>query len=865
MPIDYFEEFKRQQRQPARPQAPTPAAPAAPQSRLAPITTTVGKVLDVLGRPGAATAGFISGINDGNALSRGWDNLRGARRDSFDTFLKEDVGMDDSWVRHGLGFAGDLVLDPLNLLPVGAVAKGIGKVADATGIAGAARRVAASPVAKALGSHFSTTAGLPSELAGARRLMDAERRYAPQRKIEELTERYGDLSRADRETVLEGLSAGAVRPQEIINPLTGEVTQDVAKREMLDARMVEQKRILDDYAAREQRAGLLPKDVTRKTPLEGMEGSEQWIAKSGYDPDYFPRDYSDVYDASGGVQLPRAGLSVKNPHARHATTESFGELKAKGGETDMARAALMREAGSDQRLIVTKFLEDTLKQYGVPVKNAPDGWRTLQIPAELPMAKRLAARAVPPEIAANLDAVVAGGKKATALGETFDKGMDLWRTFATVVRPGFHGTNFAGNMWNSYLGGLNPLTKGGAKAFQLAAKNWDEAPEAIGRYSGKEIADAMKRYGVVGSSFTRELGEKNFKGALTRALDAKQRGPLSLTEQVGAKLKSPLQTMRDIGGGVEDYSKRALFLDALQKGESLEDAALKVKKFLFDYGDITDTERTLRRAVPFYTWLRKNTPLQAEMLLKDPAKFAKVAHATNASENAANEHGEGVPAGERPDWVQRAGGVQLPWASSEGGANYYLPNLPFMDLNKFAVPGGSSVGNATADLLSGLGPAFKAPIELATNKSLFTRKPLYDDQQGLGDMQKAHPIWSTFLPDGAFPQGKGFGGERQAELPFWLNYATQQIPIAGSGAKLAGGVGDALTRMLGGQPLPDAMRSGDRPPLDILSYLSGLTVVPTTPAEERAALGQARKRASQRKSQERKHLPNTFWKDLNPL
>jgi hypothetical protein len=62
------------------------------------------------------------------------------------------------------------------------------------------------------------------------------------------------------------------------------------------------------------------------------------------------------------------------------------------------------------------------------------------------------------------------------------------------------------------------------------------------------------------------------------------------------------------------------------RGKSAEEAALSVKKYLFDYGDLTRFERVfVKRAMPFYTWTRKNIPLQLESLWKTPEKFAPIA------------------------------------------------------------------------------------------------------------------------------------------------------------------------------------------------------------------------------------------------
>ena len=63
---------------------------------------------------------------------------------------------------------------------------------------------------------------------------------------------------------------------------------------------------------------------------------------------------------------------------------------------------------------------------------------------------------------------------------------------------------------------------------------------------------------------------------------------------------------------------------------SYEDAAfdiasMKVKEALFDYTDISRFERNvMKRAMPFYTWTRKNIPAQLKVLVQNPQRAEKI-------------------------------------------------------------------------------------------------------------------------------------------------------------------------------------------------------------------------------------------------
>jgi hypothetical protein len=83
-----------------------------------------------------------------------------------------------------------------------------------------------------------------------------------------------------------------------------------------------------------------------------------------------------------------------------------------------------------------------------------------------------------------------------------------------------------------------------------------------------------------------------------------------------------------VGKGFEDNARMALYLAKRREGYNPVEAGKIVDKFLFDYGDLTFIEQNvLRRVLPFYTWTRKNIPLQLEQFVKNPGKFSNAATA----------------------------------------------------------------------------------------------------------------------------------------------------------------------------------------------------------------------------------------------
>ena len=95
------------------------------------------------------------------------------------------------------------------------------------------------------------------------------------------------------------------------------------------------------------------------------------------------------------------------------------------------------------------------------------------------------------------------------------------------------------------------------------------------------------------------------------------------------RLSSTLKKLKGQGRLTEDNIKDALrevrmafleadvslsvvtdFIERVKEGASYDDAAQDVYKVLFDYGDQSSLDTSIRKVIPFWTWTRKNVPLQ---------------------------------------------------------------------------------------------------------------------------------------------------------------------------------------------------------------------------------------------------------------
>jgi len=287
--------------------------------------------------------------------------------------------------------------------------------------------------------------------------------------------------------------------------------------------------------------------------------------------------------------------------------------------------------------------------------------------------------------------------------KTYDTVQNAWKLSVTSLWPSFHARNAVSNVWLGWLGG-NKSPKSYALATQLQKyghelKAGKEAVDAVVKIGNRQfkLSELWKMGGESGVIGTGWFGGEFLKKMAISKKDLAfwTRGP------------------RRLGTAVENNARIALFVDRLGKGDDVFSAAQHTKKFLFDYGSLTETERNIfKRVVPFYSWMRKNIPLQLEQMIQQPGKYTAMAHGQKAIEGMS-------PATEEkylPNWMREEEMyVRLP------GRKYFNPDLPFQDLAKLTLS-----DRTINEIVAPISPLIKGLFEVAANKDIFRGKPLAD-------------------------------------------------------------------------------------------------------------------------------------------
>lgn len=288
----------------------------------------------------------------------------------------------------------------------------------------------------------------------------------------------------------------------------------------------------------------------------------------------------------------------------------------------------------------------------------------------------------------------------------YDKVLNLWKGSVTSYFPAFHFRNEIGNIFNNWVAGVNnPFDY--FKAKDLMKGTGELTPEFKKIFpQAKTFEEARDLLGKIGVTSQGQFSVES--GGSAEKL---------LTDLVpGLTFAKAANAPRAAGTFLEDNARIAHFLNKLGKGETVGDAAKSVNKFLFDYSDLSNFEReVMKRIFPFYTFTRKNIPLQIEQIFKQPVKYAKLTDALEALRT-----GDLTPDEEKymPDYIKDTLGISF-GKSAEGMPQILAGlNLPLEDLSKLGTPLTAAVGMVH--------PLAKAPFELASGTSFFYGKPIKD-------------------------------------------------------------------------------------------------------------------------------------------
>ena len=312
--------------------------------------------------------------------------------------------------------------------------------------------------------------------------------------------------------------------------------------------------------------------------------------------------------------------------------------------------------------------------------------------------------------------------------QLYDKFTHLIKLNQTTVLPSFHARNKISNTFNNWLGvGSDAVNVEFQKQAFKAMKNDGNVDGILkivkedgtkSQIAWSELYENAKKYGVVDDGFfAKELGAEAMSTGILPKVPAK-------FDPTDTKNFVLYKKGAEIGSLIEGQDRLIHFASQVSRGMSFEDAAESVNKFLLDYSDLTAFEASvMKRIIPYYTWLRKNSALQLEMMLEQPKKFMYVSKVMGGIEGMVNEEdriNREFVNDFAKDWVQTPFQVTNP----EGRLEPVLwnPNLPFMDISR--IPDPFNLKSSLPEMFTQMNPLIKVPIEQAINRNVFFDSPI---------------------------------------------------------------------------------------------------------------------------------------------
>lgn len=763
------------------------------------------KTLDYLSRgnymAANATLGLLQGEGFTDVSKRAFAGLKGEAKVSFIDVMDDIMGGRNPWVNIPVGFAADVIVDPINLIPLSwprkfaellkipQFMKAAGRVTKAEKLVKRTKDVVGDlPGINWMGKAFKPGYSLRKHPGAYDAYRDVELKIASiKRNVREELEKRWDLFREASKKL--GVDAEWAAAEMIRGHEAGELEKglsllrETGNDEVLKRGLMKLFKTTSDDP---QALGVMKKsyvDIVEGFKKMAKEESEKGILSNVID-NYFPH----IYEKGTLQQLPGGKWKAKGRYGFftsmryrgvpfHAKAREFNSIESaknwlaqyaiKGHPIPVPvehwfRGYAIRKFVGESALAWKDFVQDSLQKFGTPIVNlsseaieasiakghrmvlpttslrspaarnladkmlkeglgiGPDELEKIAgehgpnflyhlfkktkgrgafIDVDMETVKKLGKKGVyllPTEIADNIkDSFKIFSTDETVKGflGAFDAGLQMWKSMATSMRLPFHMRNAISNTWLMYLGGVKTPMMAKRISQALRVQLGDEGFEFAG-WSAKELNEIANRYGVrafgwigadVPRMFQKELFISTERGARARKLGFGVH-PTNIFEtwsRVGRKF----------GTGVEDSARLGLFIDRLKKlgltkatasKDDLYKAAEHVKKYLFDYTELTPFERNvMKRAMPFYTWMRKNIPRQLASIVRHPEKFARLADVERDLFPIFTEPETPSEKRVRPSWLDEMRARKIKgWETSTGQPIYGWIDLPTSDLHK---------------------------------------------------------------------------------------------------------------------------------------------------------------------------------------
>lgn len=335
----------------------------------------------------------------------------------------------------------------------------------------------------------------------------------------------------------------------------------------------------------------------------------------------------------------------------------------------------------------------------------------------------------------------------------WDRGTSAMKSYVTRPFAAFHVRNRISNRIQSWLEDVPVIGEHYKAANRVVAGADAKLTLGDGTVLGRdEIVKELRQQGLwEGGFWEKEVGggkrgaRLEGRGGLNLDVMDPENVMISAPEKVSSGIAvMPGQFVSGVGkkslgkidsSMVENIDRFGHYLYKRRQGYSPADAALSVKRSLFDYSELSSFEKeVLNRVFFFYQYQRKVMPLVLSSLWEAPNKVKKIMQVGGG----AGGKREGMPA-KTPQWMREGLPVPIGTDAAGNALVIYGFGTPVEGALEPVTGFWESGARGAEVLASRLNPALRIPAELATGRSFFLGR-------GIEHADKA-PNWVGRLPE----------------------------------------------------------------------------------------------------------------------
>jgi len=342
----------------------------------------------------------------------------------------------------------------------------------------------------------------------------------------------------------------------------------------------------------------------------------------------------------------------------------------------------------------------------------------------------------------------------TQFGQYMKAYTQVWKRNQLALFPGFHAANAISNQMLIYLAGArDPRLIKEAMEVLFAGKGGS----VISGLSNAEVKQLLRRTG----SYQTGMAEAGIEGGDDLLAQLGKATKFRFTEKMSGGLQKmgvpekiadyPADIAKNwewlndkgfwVGQQIENHGKTVIALDYIKKAvkagraptqELFNEAAMRAKRFMFDYGLLTPFEQQLKNVFPFLSWYRNIFGLALKQLgsATGISRMDKIGRFWDFSFTPLSNEDQRI----KPDYITGAAKGAPIIDAIRAGLGYPNKGDEIMETSRFNALGSIQqfIDRPSDALLANLGPIPRALIEGATGKSYFLNRPIDREAGGMG-------------------------------------------------------------------------------------------------------------------------------------